>query len=165
MKIESKNKNKALSSLIGETAFNKVLEKACILVENDAKQRCPVGSGELRRSITHTIEDGVGYVYTPLNYAPYVEYGTGIYSSKGGGRDGYWVFVKGSNGEYHQEQRKLYTLEEAKQIMAILRSKGLEAFYTNGQQPQPFLEPALAENRSLLDEKIAEWIKEELRNA
>jgi len=31
-----------------------------------------------------------------------------------------------------------------------MRSKGLEAYYTNGQHPQPYLEPALNSNREII---------------
>jgi len=29
-------------------------------------------------------------------YAPYVELGTGVFAKNGDGKQGYWVFVKGS---------------------------------------------------------------------
>lgn len=35
--------------------LDKILNKACILVENDAKKKCPVNTGELRNSITHEV--------------------------------------------------------------------------------------------------------------
>ena len=66
------------------------MEQVCILVENEAKIKCPVDNGLLRNSITHYIEDNpdelVGVVGTNVEYAPYVEFGTGIYSSLGDGR-------------------------------------------------------------------------------
>lgn len=74
-----------------------------------------------------------------LEYAPYVHQGTGIYAKGGNGRKGYWVFVKGSNGRKGKKSKKSYTLDEAKKIMAILRKKGFEAYYTCGQKPNPFL--------------------------
>ena len=36
--------------------LDEVLNKACILVENDAKKKCPVDKGQLRNSITHEVE-------------------------------------------------------------------------------------------------------------
>ena len=62
----------------------KALQKACALVEADAKKNAPKGTGELRRSITSTVKDDEGIVYTPLEYAPYVEYGTGLFAENGG---------------------------------------------------------------------------------
>ena len=63
-----------------------ILEKACLIVENDAKLGCPVDTGVLKSSITHVVEDEVGMVGTNVEYAPYVEFGTGLFSSKGDGR-------------------------------------------------------------------------------
>lgn len=64
------------------------METACVLVSNEAKQRCPKDTGTLRRSIDFQIsDDGTeGVIYSNVEYAPYVEIGTGIYSSKGNGR-------------------------------------------------------------------------------
>jgi len=53
-------------------------------VEAEAKKNAPKGTGELRRSITSRVEDDKGIVYTPLEYAPYVEYGTGLFAENGG---------------------------------------------------------------------------------
>jgi len=48
-----------------------------LLVEAEAKKRCPVDTGKLRASITPVIESwAAGYVGTNTEYAPYVEYGT-----------------------------------------------------------------------------------------
>ena len=53
--------------------LNNALTKACLVVEAAAKQKAPKGNGELRRSITSKVEDAEGVVFTPLEYAPYVE--------------------------------------------------------------------------------------------
>ena len=62
------------------------MEKACLLVERDAKRMCPVDTGRLRASLSHEIErskDGtVGRVGTNVEYGVYVEYGTRKMSAK-----------------------------------------------------------------------------------
>lgn len=53
-----------------------VIDKAAATCEAEAKQDCPVDTGNLRGSIHTTkgdLEDTVG---TDVEYAPYVEYGT-----------------------------------------------------------------------------------------
>lgn len=95
------------------------LGKACALVERAAKEKAPKDTGALRRSITSKVEGNQGIVYTPLEYAPYVEYGTGLFATKGGRKDVPWSY-QADNGEW-------YT--------------------TSGQHPQPFMKPALDENR------------------
>lgn len=113
----------AIEGIGSGTNWEQALMRACALVERSAKQKAPKGNGDLQRSITSRIEnDGenlVGIVYTPLEYAPYVEYGTGLFAEKGGRMDVPWCY-KDDKGEWHT---------------------------TSGQHPQPFLGPALNENR------------------
>ena len=106
------------------------IKQSCLLVERDAKEKAPKGNGELRRSITskvETSEENVeGVVYTPLFYAPYVEYGTGLYAEENGRKDVPWHY-QDERGEWHT---------------------------TSGQKPQPFLRPALTENENKIAELL-----------
>ena len=61
------------------------------------------------------------------------EFGTGEHSIKGGGRKGYWVFVDTGGKPQAPKGGKTYTKEEAKRVVAIMRKKGLNAYYTNGK--------------------------------
>lgn len=112
-----------LDNLADTTNFEEAMGKACALVERSAKQKAPKGTGELRRSITSKVEkdtDGIqGVVFTPLEYAPYVEYGTGLFAEEGGRLDVPWNY-QDDEGNWHS---------------------------TSGQKPQPFMRPALNENR------------------
>ena len=108
------------------------LGKACALVEAAAIQNAPKGTGELRRSINSKVEDNKGIVFTPLEYAPYVEYGTGLFAEEGGRKDVPWNY-QDEKGEWHR---------------------------TSGMKPQPFMRPALNDNR----EKIIELLKEGIIN-
>lgn len=96
------------------------------------------------------------YVGSNVSYAPYWEYGTGEYSDKGG-RQGYWVFVPGST-KSGVGSSKVYTEAEAKRIMAILQSKGIDAHMTKGIKPVHMLKNAIEEHK---DEYI-EIIKNEI---
>ena len=115
-----------------EAAVNAALGKACALVERSAKQKAPKDSGALRRSITSKVENLESVVYTPLEYAPYVEYGTGLFAEDGG-RQTPWAYEDEESGEW---------------------------IYTRGQKPQPYMRPALDENR----QEIVRIIKEGLVN-
>ena len=140
--------------------MKKAITNATLLVERAAKinaQAISTDNEGLAGSIASRIEDYSGIVYTPLFFAPYVEYGTGIEAEGGKGRqDVPWVFVKHSGQE--TKSQKSYTLEEAKRAMAILRGKGLDAYYTYGQKPQPFMRPALDENRDAIIAKLKEGL-------
>lgn len=71
---------------LGDVSVTNALEKACLLVENSAKTLVPVNTGNLRSSITHEVVGDEGVVGTNVEYAPYVEFGTGLFSSQGDGR-------------------------------------------------------------------------------
>ncbi len=124
-----------LEDLIDPERLDQALGKACAVVERAAKRKAPKGTGGLRRSIASTIEDDedgrVGIVYSPLLYAPYVEYGTGLFAENGGGRQDVPWRYQDEKGEWHT---------------------------TSGMSPQPFMRPALNENKN----KIRKVIKEAL---
>ena len=109
--------------------------KACALVERSAKQKAPKDTGALRRSITSKVETAnnevVGIVFTPLEYAPYVEFGTGLFAANGDGRQTPWKY-KDDKGKWHK---------------------------TSGQHPQPFLFPALHDNRTQITKLLEKGIK------
>lgn len=120
----------ALDDLADTSNLNAALGKACALVERSAKQKAPKDKGDLRRSITSKVEGTEGVVYTPLEYAPYVEYGTGLFAEGGGRTDVPWNY-QDDEGNWHS---------------------------TSGMKPQPYMRPALNENR----EEILRIIKEGL---
>lgn len=98
--------------------------KACRLVEAAAVGNCPVDTGELQQSIKAETpgpaDEPVGIVGTNKEYAPYVEMGTGLFAVNGDGRtDVPWKY-QDAEGNWHT---------------------------TSGQEPQPFLQPALQDNR------------------
>lgn len=99
-----------------DDAVAAALERVGSAAEGFAADLAPVDSGRLRNSITHKVDDNSVTVGSPLEYAAYVEFGTGKYAS--GGRNTPWVY-KDDNGNWH---------------------------YTHGQRAQPFLKPALQNN-------------------
>lgn len=113
------NMEKFISEILPEK-LEQALEQSCLILEGDAKSRCPVDSGQLRQSITHQVDGTRGEVGTNVEYAPYVEIGTGIYSSEGGGRQTPWVY-QDAEGQWHR---------------------------TSGGKPHPFMKPALEQNTS-----------------
>lgn len=59
-------------------ALGRALEAVGIEAEGDAKELCPVDTGRLRNSITHTIDgsDKTAIIGTNVEYAQYVHNGT-----------------------------------------------------------------------------------------
>lgn len=148
MSIEINGLEVALSRLDLFTDLDRLekgINAACLLVERSAKQKAP--KGELQQSISSKIEDFKGFVYTPLHYAPYVEYGTGLFSDhpNGGRKEVPWVYIE---GQYNEPAKKtVYTEQKARETVASLRADGIPAVMTYGQKPQPYLRPALDENK------------------
>ncbi len=59
-----------------EEALKIGLEMVGLQGEKHAKALCPVDTGNLRNSITHTTDEDSAYIGTNVEYAPYVELGT-----------------------------------------------------------------------------------------
>ena len=61
------------SALVEEAAFSQIeraLEKVGLIAERNAKLACPVDTGRLRNSITHTHDKNTTYIGTNVEYAP-----------------------------------------------------------------------------------------------
>ena len=99
-------------------AVLRALERCGEQAEGYAKDLAPVDTGNLRNSISHTVDADEPAVYIGSNtsYAAYVELGTGIYTE--GGRPTPWVYQDDS-GNWH---------------------------WTAGNPAQPFLKPAVADH-------------------
>ena len=52
------------------------LEEAGSSIQGQAKELAPVRRGNLRKSISYRIQNDESIIFTPVQYAPYVEYGT-----------------------------------------------------------------------------------------
>lgn len=122
----------SLDKLADTKQLNDTMGQVCALVERDAKQNAPKDTGALARSIQSKVENNngsiQGVVFTPLEYAPYVEFGTGLFAESGGRTDVPWSY-QDDEGNWHT---------------------------TKGQRPQPYMRPAIDNNR----EKIVRMIKE-----
>ena len=109
------------------------VSKAALLVQGSAKNKAPVDSGALRQSIRADKakvqgENVTATVSTNLEYAPYVEFGTGS---------------RGQSTNTNTEVEVSYRSD------------------WRGNKAQPFLWPALRENRN----NSIKIIKEEVRKA
>lgn len=126
-----------LDNLVDTQELERAMAKAALFVEAEAKKKAPRDTGDLARSITSKVEttggEVVGTVFTPLYYAPYVEYGTGLFAEDGGGRKDVPWHYQDDKGDWHT---------------------------TSGQHPQPFMRPALDENR----EQVIRILKEGVIN-
>ena len=68
------NANEVLEEFHEQIAV--ALETMGLVAEGYAKRLCPVDTGRLRSSITHTTDNEAAYIGTNVEYAVYVEMGT-----------------------------------------------------------------------------------------
>lgn len=111
------NSEEVLTAL--KNAVLRALTRCGLEAEGFAKELAPYNTGALKNSISNKVVAGEQAVYigTNLEYAPYVELGTGKYTS--GGRPDPWVYQDG-NGNWH---------------------------HTHGQRAKPYLKPAVANHK------------------
>ena len=110
------------------------VEKEAKVVQAQAKLLAPVDTGNLINNINTSVKwEGntcVGVISADTEYAPYVEYGTGIYSSLGTGRQTPWVYTP----------------------------DGTHFYWTQGQQPQPFMNPAYENTKDKIFRDLTEMV-------
>ena len=102
-----------------DAAIARGLEKCGLVGEGYAKKLCPKDTGNLRNSITHNVdaEKQEAYIGSAVEYAPYVELGTGIHYP--GGRPTPWAY-QDEHGRWH---------------------------WTHGNEAQPYLKPAVENHK------------------
>lgn len=93
--------------------------------------------GKLRQSIAYKVTRNEASIGSPLVYAPFQEYGTGIYAKNGDGRKSPWFFpVKGvslSKSELKEGRGRFFYAKDGTTLLVK----------TRGAKPNPFLQPAL----------------------
>ena len=120
-------------------AKDEAILKALIDIGQDAeayaKMYAPVDTGNLRGSISNEVSESESAVYigTNVEYAPYLEFGTGKFAEGGGGRQTPW--------RYQDEYGRWHT------------SSGIPA--------QPYLRPAIENHLQEYKETFEEHLKED----
>lgn len=100
------------------------------LIQGQARALAPVDTGYLRQSIEVEVLDGglKAVVTVGAEWAIYVEYGTGIYATKGSGNKDGWVYYNEKWGKF---------------------------VFTRGQEAQPFWFPSLKEGQKYWSKAVA----------
>ena len=130
MNVQFTDNSKEVLEAMQQAAV-RALEKCGLTAEGYAKKLCPVDTGNLRNSITHTVdeEEPAAYIGSNVEYAAYVELGTGKYVS--GGRPTPWVY-QDEKGNWHR---------------------------THGQKAQSYLKPAVADHANTYRKIIEDELK------
>ena len=158
---------------LGGASTKKVIKtsiyQAAKLIQGDAKELCPVNDGYLREYLFADVkEDGdriEGRVFTNVEYAPYVEFGTGpdglaskkeapakVLAQLSYKQDGWWVHESQIDAET-AEKYHFYRMETDQGVF----------YYTTGQEAQPFLYPATNRNEAAVTALTAANLKKEIK--
>lgn len=103
-----------------QEAIQKAFVEIGMVAMGYASAEAPVDTGNLRSSIAYATKEREVIIGTNVEYAPYIEFGTGVHAEGGGGRSTPWYY-QDSKGEWHK---------------------------TTGMKPQPFLRPAIENHLS-----------------
>lgn len=131
MGVEFEDNSREVIKAVKEAAL-RALERCGSQAEGYAKDLCPVDTGQLRNSITHTVDtaEPAAYVGSNSAYAAYVELGTGIYYP--GGRKDPWSY-QDAQGNWHK---------------------------TVGNKPQPYIAPSLLDHKDTYKKIIEDELKD-----
>lgn len=136
MSVEIQGLDKLIAKLnrLPDKMEDKMLD-AAQFVEEVAKMKAPKDTGRLIGSIESKVERNgntiTGIVFTPVEYAPYQEFGTGLFAVNGDGRKTPWAYEDPKTGE---------------------------TVFTRGNRPHPFMGPALRENKDVILQTLKEGV-------
>lgn len=135
-------------------------QRNCVM-EDDAGKR-------LKGSYTNTVDEGEGTatIGTPLEEGYWEEFGTGEHADTGKnggklGRQGWWVYVKGQ-GPRAKSSAEYRDKDEAQAVAESMIKDGLDAYATNGRDPNYTLEKAFEANKNRLTSRLKQQLKERM---
>ena len=159
MAITIKNIDRLVDKLnnLADVDVEKYVRKATTFVHAQAKLLAPVDNGHLKGSIHMKVDKEknkvTGRVYTNVNYAPFVEFGTGIRG----------------NGSYPYANELDFPLvyKDKPWRVAFESTKGDTkgkkiVVYTKGQKAQPFMYPALKGAEKYVERLIQNGVQSEI---
>ena len=127
--------------------LNKAVEDCTVFVRDDARKRCPEDTGDLRKSIDYKVEVSgssvTGTVYTNMEYAPYVEFGTGTTGQTSNSNTNVSVSYRQNGWTYYSDELGQFV-------------------YTEGMVARPYMYPALHDNKQRIRNKICKDVRKEI---
>lgn len=144
------------------------LHEASFEVQAHAQRNCKMhldGEEEgrrLRESYKNVVDEdkGEAIVGSARESVYWEEFGTGSHAAHGDGRKGWWVYIK--NGESRSKTGQTYSSrEEAEEAAEFLRKvKHLDAYATNGRDPNYTLENAFKQTKVKAQRRLDQLLKE-----
>lgn len=152
---------------VGNISIRQGVNKGIQYVQGAAKNNCPANDGELRESILTSVQEQgdstIGTCYTNKNYGPYVELGTGPKGQANhiGISPNVDVMYTQSPWWIHESQIAPDVAE--KYHWFYIDTPEGRFYQCSGQAAQPFLYPALKNNKDTITGIIKEELRKEIR--
>lgn len=140
------------------------LHEASFEVQAHAQRNCKMDDEEgrkLRQSYKNVVDEdkGEAIVGSPRESVYWEEFGTGSHAAHGGGRKGWWVYVK--DGETRSKTSATYSSqEEAEAVAQSMQDENIDAYATNGREPSYTLENAFKQNKAKAERRLAQLLGE-----
>lgn len=157
-----------IDSGIQKDIMLKAIKQADLQIQKQARLLAPYNSNALRRSIKtkETVNETnvIGSVYTNLEYAPYVEFGTGPV-----GQENHQGISPQVTPHYSQKGWMIpvdaISSEDAERyhFKPAIKNGEVIGYYTKGQPARPFLYPALKDQEEGLKRMTSKYIKKRLK--
>lgn len=135
-------------------------------VKSHAQRNCKMDGlvGEELRGSYKTelgeLDSGKAYVGSDKEAVYWEEFGTGSYAEKGNGRRGWWVYVKDGTDHAPNGGITYASQAEAEEVAAGMRAQGMDAYATNGREPQHTLQNAFIKTTPKAQARLAQIIQE-----
>ena len=162
MPIEFRDYSIKVTAKMKDAAVRFVTE-AAHEVTSQTERTTPPKKQALRESWRAIVDehDASAQVGSPLLESFWNEFGTGSHAIHGDGRPGWWVYIKGQpRGE--KNSRVYDSQQEAEEAAQYLRSKGLPAVATNGEDAHLTLQKAFAAKRNTIVRMAEQILGEEM---
>lgn len=168
MPVEFKDYSIKVTAALNDTT-NQWLYEMGNEIASHANRNCKMDGDagkKLRGSYQPAVDEGAGEakIGSPQEAVYWEEFGTGSHAAHGDGRKGWWVYVK--SGETRKRTGATYaTREEAEAVAESMRrgKKKLDAYATNGREPNYTLEKAFETNRAKAQRRLEQILSEGMK--
>lgn len=140
------------------------LHEASFEVQAHAQRNCKMEDEEgrrLRQSYKNVVDEdkGEAIVGSSRESVYWEEFGTGSHAAHGGGRKGWWVYVK--DGETRKKTGATYqSREEAEAVAESMQAENIDAYATNGREPNYTLENAFKKTKAKAERRLEQLLSE-----
>lgn len=141
------------------------LHEASNEIKSQAQRDCKMDDDagkQLKGSYANVVHEGQGQaqIGSPLEQAYWEEWGTGSHAAHGDGRKGWWVYVKG--GSKGNGGKTYSSQQEAQDVADSMKASGLDAYATNGREPNYTLERAFGKVKPKAIQNLENLLKEKM---